>query len=288
MLHVDRFADREFPVMNAIIRVSIETQTRCALSGEWTLFSFKMAAADLVQLIDLSLGAEPRGVVNFNYLHGLLHEIVKRLVTLEGLPVALHGHEVAGPTPHYQPGVSGTTAKDGTAAKGGPAAQGAATGGVGKDGKVGEDGAKEVGGEGSPEHTESKGKIPSEKEISFDSDRERSLSPADRQYSSTSNVRQLSGASGGGSTKRVTSGYVQSRVSLVSAANDLGALERKLQDLEMRVNTMETLPELLERKSSDSGATPVADMWNFTNLSKRLGATEESLEKVKVRMHVIN
>ena len=97
------------------------------------------------------------------------------------------------------------------------------------------------------------------------------MSPAERQYSS---------ASGGGSTKRVTSGYVQSRASLVSAANDLGALERKLQDLEMRVNTMETLPEMLERKSSDSGATPVADMWNFTNLSKRLGATEESLEKV--------
>ena len=79
----------------------------------------------------------------------------------------------------------------------------------------------------------------------------------------------------------MTSGYaVQSRASLVSAANDLGALERKLQDLEMRMNTMETLPEMLERKSSDSGATPVADMWNFTNLSKRLGATEESLEKV--------
>ena len=231
-----------------------------------------MAVADLVQLIDLSLGAEPRGVVNFNYLHGLLHEIVKRLVTLESLPVALH--PAAGPTPHYEPGVSSTTAaKDGVSKGGGPAQGEAATGGIGKDG--GKDGTKEGG--GSPEHdTElAKGpgerKIPSEREMSLDSDRERSLSPTERQYSS---------ASGGGSTKRVTSGYVQSRASLVSAANDLGALERKLQDLEMRVNTMETLPEMLERKSSDSGATPVADMWNFTNLSKRLGATEESLAKV--------
>ena len=232
-----------------------------------------MAAADLVQLIDLSLGAEPRGVVNFNYLHGLLHEIVKRLVTLESLPVALHP---AGPTPHYEPGVS-TTAKDGvsTAAKGGGGpAQGEA--GRDKDGAVsGKDGAKEG---GSPEHdaelTKGPGecKIPSEREMSLDSDREQSLSPAERQHSSAS--------AGGGSTNRVTSGYVQSRASLVSAANDLGALERKLQDLEMRVNTMEMLPEMLERKSSDSGATPVADMWNFTNLSKRLGATEESLEKV--------
>ena len=250
----------------------------------------KMAAADLVQLIDLSLGAEPRGVVNFNYLHGLLHEIVKRLVTLESLPVALH--PAAGPTPHYEPGA----AKDGVGATGGGGERGglaqgkAGEGGVGgKDGvgSGGKDGAnlKEGGGGGgSPEHDaaaeSAKGpggectgkKIPSERELSLDSDRERSLSPAERQYSS---------ASGGGSTKRVTSGYtVQSRASLVSAANDLGALERKLQDLEIRVNTMETLPEMLERKSSDSGATPVADMWNFTNLSKRLGATEESLEKV--------
>jgi hypothetical protein len=223
-----------------------------------------MAAAELVQLIDLSLGAEPRGVVNFNYLHGLLHEIVKRLVTLESL----------GPTPHY-----GTTiaAKDGVSTTGGGEGGGLAQGEAGKGGVGGKDGGKdganlkEGGGGGQEEHTGKK--IPSEREMSLDSDRERSLSPgAERQYSS---------ASAGGSTKRVTSGYaVQSRASLVSAANDLGALERKLQDLEMRVNTMETLPEMLERKSSDSGATPVADMWNFTNLSKRLGATEESLEKV--------
>ena len=234
-----------------------------------------MAAADLVQLIDLSLGAEPRGVVNFNYLHGLLHEIVKRLVTLESLPVALH--PAAGPTPHYEPG--GEPAKDGVGITGGGGERGglaqgeAGVGGKDGAGSDGKDGAnlKEGGGggEGSPEHGK---KIPSERELSLDSDRGRSLSPTERQYSS---------ASGGGSTKRVTSGYaVQSRASLVSAANDLGALERKLQDLEMRVNTMETLPEMLERKSSDSGATPVADMWNFTNLSKRLGATEESLEKV--------
>ena len=38
---------------------------------------------------------------------------------------------------------------------------------------------------------------------------------------------------------------------------------------------METLPELLERKSSDSQATPISDMWNFTNLNKHIGAAEE-------------
>ena len=186
-----------------------------------------MASADLVQLIDLSLGAEPRGVVNFNYLHGLLHEIVKRLVSLEGLPYERGG---SGPTPLHE--------------------------GVSKDGVDGKESALES-------ITE------------LDSDRERSLSPAEREYSGD---RALSGASVG--ARRVTSGYVQSRSSLVSAANDLGALEKKLQDLELRVNTMETLPEMLERKSSDTGATPVSDMWNFTNLNKRLGAAEEGLEKV--------
>lgn len=185
-----------------------------------------MAATDLVQLIDLSLGAEPRGVVNFNYLHGLLHEIVKRLVNLERLPLEGVGL--------YPEGVSG-----------------------------GADTLKEE-----------------ETEVSLEFDRERSLSPAER---------TLSGASvipGGSSmaSRRMTSGYVQSMASLASAANDLGALERKLQDLESRVNTMETLPEMLERKSSDDGATPVADMWNFTNINKRLGAAEEGLDKVTLSL----
>ena len=211
-------------------------------------------AADLVRLIDLSLGAEPCGVVNFNYLHGLLHEIVKRLACLESLP--FHEGGGTGPTPHYEgvskakDGVDGTEATDGEAAlaDGGRDSQAAKEGGT---------------------------------EVSLDSDKD--LSPAHRQYSGadrTVSGASIGGVAGSGSTKRVASGYIQSRASLVSAANDLGALERKLHELESRVNTMESLPEMLDRKSSDSGATPVADMWNFTNLSKRLGATEEGLEKV--------
>ena len=182
-----------------------------------------MAAADLVHLLDLSLGAEPCGVVNFNYLHGLLHEIVKRLANLEGLPPG----DAGGASPHHE-GVSGAEER---------------------------------------------------MEMGLESDRERSLSPAEREYTGD---RTLSGASitGGRSSRRVASGYVQSRSSILSAANDLGALEKKLQDLESRVNTMETLPEMLERKSSDAAATPVADMWNFTTLNRRLEGTEEGLEKV--------
>ena len=68
----------------------------------------------------------------------------------------------------------------------------------------------------------------------------------------------------------------------MTAANDLGALERKLQELESRLNAMDTLPELLERKSSDMGATPIKDRWNFTNLTKRLSAAEDGLEQVRV------
>jgi chromosome segregation ATPase len=65
----------------------------------------------------------------------------------------------------------------------------------------------------------------------------------------------------------------------VTAANDLGAMERKVHELESRLNAMDTLPELLERKSSDMGATPVKDRWNFTNLSRRLSAAEDALEQ---------
>ena len=73
---------------------------------------------------------------------------------------------------------------------------------------------------------------------------------------------------------------LRSKTSIVSAANNLGALERKIQNLESRVNSFETLPELLERKASDISATPVRDMWNYTNLNKRVLSTEDGLDKV--------
>jgi hypothetical protein len=60
----------------------------------------------------------------------------------------------------------------------------------------------------------------------------------------------------------------------------LGALERKLQDLELRMSAMETIPDMLDRVSVDAGATPVSDMWNFTLVNKRLTAAEEGLGKV--------
>lgn len=160
-----------------------------------------MAATDLVHLIDLSLGTEPCGVVNFNYLHGLLHEIVKRLVQVEG--------SGSSPLAVLHEGSQPSEAQDG------------------------ED-----------------GKEPGEDAVT------------------SSPVR------------RAGSGYFKSRSSFVAAANDLGALDRKIQELENRLNTMETLPELLDRKSSDSQATPISDMWNFTNLNKRIGAAEEGLDKV--------
>jgi len=72
----------------------------------------------------------------------------------------------------------------------------------------------------------------------------------------------------------------------VTAANDLSALERKLQELELKMDTMQSLPDMLERKSSDSQATPVHDMWNFTILSKRLSATEDGLDKVSSHVSV--
>ena len=165
-----------------------------------------MAATDLVHLIDLSLGTEPCGVVNFNYLHGLLHEIVKRLVEVES--------SGSSPLPVLHEGSQPSEAQEG---------------------------------EDSKEPEEDAGK-------------QTAVTPSP--------------------VRRAGSGYLKSRSSYVAAANDLGALDRKIQELENRLNTMETLPELLERKSSDSQATPISDMWNFTNLNKRIGAAEEGLDKV--------
>ena len=44
-----------------------------------------MVDQDLIDLISLSLGEEPNGIVNLNYLHTLLHEIVRRLADFESV-----------------------------------------------------------------------------------------------------------------------------------------------------------------------------------------------------------
>ena len=164
----------------------------------------KMATTDLIQLIDLSLGSEPCGVVNFNYLHGLLHEIVKRLESLQ-VPAAT--------------GLQVEATREG-------------------------------------------------EEKRADSTLEQEPPGGEQQVQPS------------GSSIRRFGSHLKSKSSIVSAANDLSALERKLQELELRMGTMESLPEILERKSSDISATPVHDMWNFTNLNNRMSATEDGLGKV--------
>lgn len=188
-----------------------------------------MAAADLVQLIDLSLGSQPCGVVNFNYLHGLLHEIVRRLVQLEGSAEGIHIDLRPSETPTQ-----------------------------------GRSAAKETPAVHTSEEKEEK-------------EKEKEGGEVDRKPSLLETPLQSRPSTGG---IRPYGSQLRPRTSILTAANDLGALERKLQELESRMNTMESLPELLERKSSDAGATPVSDMWNFTNLHNRLSATEEGLAKV--------
>lgn len=204
-----------------------------------------MATSDLVQLIDLSLGSQPCGVVNFNYLHGLLHEIVKRLVQLEELPL-VPGGDLAG---------------GGIAAPGG---RGASVSGRGE-------GLAGVGAEGST--------IAEETDAS--TDEKKAEGAPDVPPTEERQPLLSSSTSGASLTRPHTSRQgLRARPSIVTAANDLGALERKLQELELRINSVETLPEMLERKSSDAHATPVQDMWNFTKLDKRLGGVEEGLGKV--------
>lgn len=202
-----------------------------------------MATGDLVQLIDLSLGSEPCGVVNFNYLHGLLHEIVKRLVQVEsfGVPAV---------------GLRAEATREGLQAKAAREGEEKRPGSTSEQGPPGEEKPPVS---TSEEETPGGEKRPSEQEPTGE---ERQVQPSG------------SGVPRFGSSLR-------SKPSIVTAANDLGALERKLRELELRMGSMESLPEILERKSSDATATPVRDMWNFTNLNNRMSATEDSLGKVK-------
>ena len=82
--------------------------------------------------------------------------------------------------------------------------------------------------------------------------------------------------------KRMSSRSLRPRTSIISAANDLGALERKITELETRMETMEELPRFLERKASDNSSTPVNDMLSLIQVNKRLDAAEQGLHKVRV------
>ena len=71
----------------------------------------------------------------------------------------------------------------------------------------------------------------------------------------------------------------KSRPHMISASNELVAMERKISELENRLGTV-ALPDLLERKGSDASATPIKDMWQFTSLTKRLDAAEDGIYRV--------
>ena len=63
-----------------------------------------------------------------------------------------------------------------------------------------------------------------------------------------------------------------------------GNLESKVLNIEKKLEILEDLPsngEILQRaKQKKDARTPVADMWQFININRRLGATEIGIEKV--------
>lgn len=226
-----------------------------------------MAAVDLIRLIDLSLGEQPCGVVNFNYLQNLLHEIVRRLLTIEETQ-GLTGVSL----PSLQPVESAKLAPGSTAMipEHGPSEISLPPGGPTTSG-----GGDSI--ESSPVHKDDK---PHPSGTTTDLTGRPSGATTDLTGHPSGTATDLTGRAPSTTGVPRPSSRIRSHVSVVSAANDLSALERKLQELENRMNSFDTLPELLERKASDVNATPVRDMWNFTNLNNRVSSAEEGLDKV--------
>lgn len=255
----------------------------------------KMSASELVELIDLSLGTEPCGVVNFNYLHGLLHEIVKRLVQLEAFQITvspeslqidskldqtarggpgLDGRQVVADQPSkHSASIAGSKERSSPQGGGGTQVAGAGAGGEGGD-------ATSKLGVEQPRRGASTAQLSS---AGADVRVRQSSSDYAREADSTSKQRTVeqsfTGAQLGASLSR-SRRFAHSTAGIVGAANSVGALERKLDDLETRMAQMESLPELLEKKASDASSTPVRDLWNYTNLTKRLSGAEEGVDKV--------
>lgn len=270
---------------------------------------------ELVHLIDLSLGSQPSGVVNFNYLHTLMHAIVRRLGTMEQAAypvggvsgvstidgVGGTGETAVGTGTDGTSGVPGSTSEkegtergtkqgkekasptSGTDAVSGSTSEKEGTGREAEGAKQGKEEATPTSGTGAVSgSTSERGKVEGEGDGAGDAEQAKK-EPSPTSTPPMSALPHSKPSSSHASRTHVGASMDQiyrPKSSFVTAANDLGAMERKLQELENRFNTMDTLPELLERKSSDMGATPIKDRWNFTNLSKRLSAVEDGLEQV--------
>lgn len=323
-----------------------------------------MATSELLQLIDLSLGGEPPcGVVNFNHMHSLLHEIVRRLLQVEGFVISNAVPTEGGATYIYQPHgglaepnvmiskstsipatkrssiavgpskqpdvvsvkqvdststqvagepeATSTTGRDTAASDAAATPQedqltGSKAGGTFTDGadtraadkrNVGvvavtkEDAstlttndvavAKKQSGTiaqdvASKEADLDETKLIHELGAQLSGDVAGQTSPIGTSMSHLS-MRHPSAASSVGAYHTSIS---RSRPHMISASNELAAMERKIAELENRLGTVEALPDLLERKGANTLATPVKDLWNFTSLTKRLDAAEDGIHQV--------
>ena len=256
----------------------------------------EMSTAELVELIDLSLGTEPCGVVNFNYLHGLLHEIVKRLVQLEAFQSTISPEMVQFDIQSDQARggrgsdgrqtltdqqtksfLSGAGSKERVSLSqsnlGGTPEGGTQGGGAAADAsKVGAEQPKRG---ASVQQLPSAAADPRARQTSASDVRAADRAPKQHPAEQSSSGAQL------GASLSKSRRFAHSTAGIVGAANSVGALERKLEDLESRMTQMESLPELLEKKASDANSTPIRDLWNFTHLSKRLSGAEEGVDKVR-------
>lgn len=104
------------------------------------------------------------------------------------------------------------------------------------------------------------------------------ISPIGSSLSGHMSMRHPSVASSVGATYHMPTS--RSRLHMITASNDLAAMERKITELENRLGTVEALPDLLERKGANTLATPVKDLWNFTSLTKRVDAAEDGIRQV--------
>lgn len=313
-----------------------------------------MATSELLQLIDLSLGGEPPcGVVNFNSMHTLLHEIVRRLLQLEGFVISNsavpaeggatgyfyqpHGSTVeptvmiskstsASPaqrssiavgTSKQQPNVvsskqvdsRSTQVADTTPAETAATVAAATTKQISTEPETVSDGAdkrdsrmtkgeehvmltttdeavakkqsstvvQDVTAEASKEAVDfdETAKTVHELGAQLSGEVPGQTSPIGTSMSHLS-MRHPSAASSVGAYHTSIS---RSRPHMISASNELAAMERKIAELENRLGTFEALPDLLERKGANATATPVKDLWNFTSLNKRVDAAEDGIHQ---------
>eukprot|EP00117_Sycon_ciliatum_P034620 scpid33758/ scgid26387/ Glutamine-rich protein 2 len=203
-------------------------------------------AVALDALVDLAVGTNPQSQINVHNLNDLLHSMVRWLAA-SGQGGSSEAAAKLPPLLDSSGAIHGQSSSGTASAVGGSGTSDGATGEAGISVGGGSGGGSDGAGAGPPSSSAGGGAVGRE------------------------------GTPGGAIDSGVNSPWLYAL-----SEGEVRSMENKLNTLESRLDTLNSLDEL-QRRAAD-GATPLADMWNFSTITRRLEAAEAGVAKVCAMM----